>query len=85
MSKFHVRCGSGAIFAGTFKKNAAEWRDSTEVTEETLAAVRDWLLQMRPDDAEQVGFRWEKKAGGTISLVLAETFEDEERQGTEDV
>lgn len=85
MSKFHVRCGSGEIYAGTFEEGTEEWLESTEVTEETMRAVRDWLLQMRPDDAEQIGFRWEKKTGGTISLVLAETFEDEKRPEVEDV
>ena len=85
MNDIHVTCLDGEIIAGILKDGDDELTDLNVVTEEALAAVRDWLLQMRPDDAEQVGFRWEKKAGGTISLVLAETFEDEEKQGAEDV
>ena len=85
MNDIHVTCLDGEIIAGILKDGDDELTDLNVVTEDALAAVRDWLLQMRPDDAEQVGFRWEKKAGGTISLVLAETFEDEEKQGAEDV
>ena len=47
---------------------------------EREAERRTNLLQInqRLQDAEQIGFRWKKKDGGSLSIVLIESDEDEE-------
>ena len=79
MAQYHVSCGLAAIYAGTVKSGGKVWRNKSEVTEEALAAVRDWMRMMRPEDSDQIGYAWHKKDGGQVTLTLTETWSDEEQ------
>ena len=84
MSEFHVRFEDGAIYGGTTTRDGEEWKKCTDVTNEALAAVRDYLRANRPDDTEQIGWKWEKRDGGEISVVLVETWPVEEEEEEEE-
>lgn len=42
--KYSIRCGLFRIYAGILKKNGAEWEDKTDVTEEAISEVAQYLL-----------------------------------------
>lgn len=70
MAEYHVGCGIAGIYAGTLKKNGKEWQNKTEVTEEAIAAVRDWLFSEWQCDKSTKGYSWDLKDGGQIRLIL---------------
>lgn len=45
MAQYHVGCGAFGIYAGTLKPNGIEWRNKTDVTDEAIDAVAQYLLQ----------------------------------------
>lgn len=78
MSEYHVSCGMFGIYAGTVKKNGAEWKDKTCVTDEAIEAVRDWLLsEAQSDNRNSGGYAWTTKDGKTVTLRVS--IEDKEQ------
>lgn len=60
MAEYHVGCGAFAIYAGTLNsKNKNLWQNKSEVTDEAIEAVRDYIVE-----TELGGFDSEKKSGG---------------------
>lgn len=46
MAEYHVGCGAFAIYAGTLNsRNRALWQNKSEVTDEAVSAVAQYLLQ----------------------------------------
>lgn len=46
MAEYHVGCGAFAIYAGTLNsRNKNLWQNKSEVTEEAVSAVAQYLLQ----------------------------------------
>ena len=46
MAEYHVGCGAFGIYAGTLdSKNKNLWRNKSEVTDEAVCAVVQYLLQ----------------------------------------
>lgn len=75
MATYHVGCGISGIYAGTVKKNGYEWLNKSNVTEESIAAVRDWLMQ-EGGNTERYGYVWKLKDGRRVRLVVE--IEDKE-------
>lgn len=44
MAEYHVGCGIAGIYAGTLNKKSDLWRNKSEVTEEAVCAVAEYLL-----------------------------------------
>ena len=44
MPNYHVGCGAFAIYAGTLNKKGDTWKEKTNVTNEALSAVAQYLL-----------------------------------------
>lgn len=44
MAEYHVGGGMFSIYAGTLKKNGIEWLHKSDVKEEALSAVAQYLL-----------------------------------------
>ena len=44
MAEYHVGCGAFGIYAGTLNTKKDMWRNKTEVTNEALCAVAQYLL-----------------------------------------
>ncbi len=68
--EYHVACGLFGIYAGTVKPNGKEWRNKSEVTNEAIAAVRDWMLGELKKDQTEGGYKWTTTDGRTIELIL---------------
>lgn len=45
MANYHVGCGITSIFAGTLNKNKTMWLNKSDVTEEAVCAVAQFLLE----------------------------------------
>jgi hypothetical protein len=54
MADYHVGCGAFAIYAGTLNKGGKLWRTKSEVTEEAINAVAQFLLEQE----ENVEFQY---------------------------
>ena len=75
MATYHVNYNPavGKIFAGTVNKKGDKWVNKTDVTEETLLAVREHLLDVmkhQEDNPDIVGYRWETTDNKTITLQI---------------
>ena len=73
-NKYHVGCGAFGIYAGILK-NKEEWKDKSDCTEETIEAVRDYLIQEclggLNSDKTTGGYSWKLKNGRTVKLMIA--------------
>ena len=45
MAEYHVGCGISGIFAGTINKKGDMWVNKSEVTDEAIKAVAQFLLE----------------------------------------
>lgn len=46
MTEYHVGCGAFGIYAGTLNgRNKSLWQNKTDVTDEAVSAVAQYLLQ----------------------------------------
>ena len=45
MPDYHVGCGAFGIYAGTLSRNKTLWQNKSEVTNEAICAVAEYLLQ----------------------------------------
>ena len=45
MASYHVGCGITGIFAGTLNKTSAMWVNKSDVTDEAISAVAQFLLE----------------------------------------
>lgn len=72
MAKYHVGCGVFGIYAGTLEpKNPNLWRNKSDVTDEAICAVRDYLMgEFIKGDKTEGGYQWETKDGRTVKLIL---------------
>lgn len=44
MKRYHVGAGIAGVYAGKLKKNGEEWADKSEVTDEVMSAVAQYLM-----------------------------------------
>ena len=45
MAEYHVGCGITGIFAGTINKTSTRWVNKSDVTDEAISAVAQFLLE----------------------------------------
>ena len=45
MTNYHVGCGITGIFAGTLNTKGDTWRNKSDVTNEAIAAVAQYLIE----------------------------------------
>lgn len=72
MPNYHVGCGVFGIYAGTLEpKNQNLWRNKSDVTDEAICAVRDYLMgEFIKGDKTEGGYEWKTKDGRTVTLLL---------------
>ena len=69
MPEYHVSCGLDEIYAGILKKNRAEWKTKSPVTNEAINAVRDYLFA-QIKDGDLFGYNWDLNSDLTIDLLV---------------
>lgn len=49
MVEYHVGCGLCGIYAGTLCKDKTRWNNKSDVTEEAIDAVAEYLMMKKKD------------------------------------
>lgn len=85
MSEYHVGCGLFGIYAGILK-NSHEWRNKSEVTDEAVNAVRDYMVDhflggIECSKGVSGAYMWKLKDGGTVELRV--TVDKEQKESIE--
>lgn len=75
MAEYHVRCGIAAIYAGTMKSKD-EWRNKSEVTNEAIMAVAQFMHGMMPKDEKKFGYTYLLRNGKHLFLTVEEVDYD---------
>lgn len=71
MAEYHVSAGLFGIYAGKTNKNGTEWLDKSEVTDETLRAVRDYLVdKLAQNNKTEGGYEGNRKDGKVVELIV---------------
>lgn len=74
MAEYHVGCGAFGIYAGTLNsKNKSLWQNKSEVTDEAVEAVRDYMVQELLggyDNESTSGYEWILKDGRKVKLMV---------------
>lgn len=76
MAEYHVGCGAFGIYAGTLNhKNKYMWQNKSEVTDEAIGAVRDYMVNKLLggfSSLKQIssGYEWDLKDGKTVELRI---------------
>lgn len=84
MADYHVGCGAFGIYAGKINKRGDQWTNKTEVTDEALAAVTEYI--MRRDDlkpGETAGIDYRPGNGTIISLRVSVKKEEPQAHNPE--
>jgi len=55
MAEYHVGCGMARIYAGTLNKQGNLWTRKSDVTDEAISAVAQYLLEH--DEALEFNYR----------------------------
>lgn len=71
MAEYHVSVEISGIYAGKTNKNGTEWLDKSDVTDEALYAVRDYLIdKLQANNKTEGGYEWKRKDGKVVELVV---------------
>lgn len=82
--EYHVGCGAFGIYAGTLMPNKNLWRNKSDVTDEALAAVRDYMFnEFIKDGRTEGGFEWKRKDGRTVELIVRVKEQIDDRRNEE--
>jgi hypothetical protein len=72
MENYHVKVNEeGRIFAGVLEDEKT-WKESSDVTEEALEAVKEHLLAMIRKENKDISFCWNYNNGKSLILKLEE-------------
>lgn len=67
--QYHIRMGTDAIYAGCLCPRSSAWRTRSEVTDEAIEAVRDYLLRLH-DMGGKTSVIWNIN-GRTVTLSIS--------------
>ena len=85
MANYHVSCSTetNKIYAGTINKKADKWVNKSDVTEETILAVRQHfmnIMAIQEEPTDTLGYRWENENGKDIILQVVVKDRDDPSQ-----
>ncbi len=68
---------TNTIYIGRTNKNGTEWIEKEDKTDEVLWAVRDYLFNLLQDGETKTGYKWKRKDGRIVKLILEVCDEEE--------
>ena len=72
MANYHVGCGITGIFAGTINRTSSMWVNKSDVTDEAISAVAQFLLEH--DEAMEFNYQ------GRRYRLVVEPQESEDKE-----
>ena len=85
MADYHVGLGVAGIYAGTLNKAKTLWRNKSDVTDEAIETVAEYIIRagdLRPGGKESATLTWTRPKEGTrVRLTCTITAEDPEITG----
>ena len=78
MAQYHVGCGIAGIYAGTLKKSGDEWLNKSDVTNEAINAVVNYMYWKIPDgeNAFAYGFKMRDGKYARLKIEVTDTCPD---------
>ena len=71
MAEYHVSAGAFGIYAGRINKKGDKWLEKSDVTDEALCAVRDYLVdKLQENKKTEGGYEWNRKDGKIVELIV---------------
>ena len=71
MTEYHVSAGAFGIYAGRINKKGDKWLEKSDVTDEALSAVRDYLYDQAIAEGKSIcGYEWDRKDGKVVELIV---------------
>lgn len=70
MPNYHVGCGWSGIFAGTLNRKGDMWRNKSNVTNEALNAVAEYMRYKIPDDDNCYALGFKTRDGKYLRLKV---------------
>lgn len=71
MAEYHVSAGAFGIYAGRINKKGDKWLEKSDVTDEALCAVRDYLYDQAIAEGKSIcGYEWDRKDGKVVELIV---------------
>ena len=70
MADYHVGCGLFGIYAGILKKNGKEWTKKSDVTNEAINAVMQYMYWKVPEGERGFAYGVKTKEGKYLRLKI---------------
>lgn len=79
MAEYHVGRGLAGIYAGTLKPSGGEWRNKSDVTNEAINAVVQYMYFQIPDGDNAFAYGFKMRDGRYVRLKVEASDECPER------
>lgn len=70
MAQYHVGCGLAGIYAGTLKKNGYEWLNKSNVTNEAINSVVQYMYFKIPNGENSFAYAFKMRDGHYVRLKV---------------
>ena len=70
MSGYHVGCGLAGIYAGTLNQKGDSWRNKSDVTNEAISAVVNYMYLQIPNGENCFAYGFKMRDGKYVRLKI---------------
>ena len=70
MSGYHVGCGLAGIYAGTLNPKGDSWRNKSDVTNEAINAVVNYMYMQIPNGEKCFAYGFKMRDGKYVRLKI---------------
>lgn len=70
MAQYHVGCGLAGIYAGTLKKSGDEWLNKSDVTNEAINSVVQYMYFKIPEGEKAFAYGFKMRDGKYVRLMV---------------
>ena len=70
MAQYHVGCGIAGIYAGTLKKSGDEWLNKSNVTNEAINSVVQYMYFNIPEGENTFAYGFKMRDGKYVRLKV---------------
>lgn len=75
MAEYHVGCGFAGIYAGTLNKKGNMWVNKSDVTEEAICSVVQYLYEQIPNDKNGIAYIYTFRNGDKVRVAVEKVIE----------